>query len=101
MKLRVRPAGDAVELKILIEHPMESGLRRDESTGQLIPAHYIRQLNILLNGQTVIRSELGTAISPNPYFAFYLKACKPGDRINVTWVDNKDKTETGEIRVSF
>ncbi len=99
MKLRTRLLDGSVELKILIEHPMETGRRRDDTTGQLIPARYIHELTVALNDRTVSRAELGTAIARNPYFAFYLGDAKPGDRIRVTWVDNQGTTETGETRI--
>lgn len=84
-------------MKVLIDHPMETGRRRDESTGQMIPAHYINSLSVELNGRLVTRAELGTAIARNPYFAFRLRDCKAGDRIKVHWEDNlgiQDSQET-------
>lgn len=101
MKLRTRPAPDGLELKVLIEHPMESGRRTDETSGQRVPPHYIRQLRVDLNGRTVIRADLGTAIARNPYFAFYLKDGKPGDLIQVSWEDTHGQRESGQIRVGI
>lgn len=99
MKLRTLQRDGSVELKVLIEHPMESGRRLDETTGLAIPAHYIRELTVAVNDRIVIRAELGTAIARNPYFAFYLAEGKTGDRIRVTWVDNRGASETGETRL--
>lgn len=100
MKLRTKRLDDGiVELKVLIEHPMESGRRLDEVTGQPVPAHYLTHLNVERNGQPVTRSELGTAIARNPYFAFRLKDCKAGDRIRVSWEDNRGEKDSLETRV--
>ena len=34
--MRVRPDGDIAEVRALIDHPMETGLRKDPKTGEPI-----------------------------------------------------------------
>ncbi len=100
MKLRSkRLANGGVELKILIDHPMESGRRVDDVSGQAVPAHYLTHLSVALNDKIVSRAELGTAIARNPYFAFRLRECKTGDRIQVSWEDNRGGKDSLETRV--
>ncbi|MDD2758821.1 MAG: thiosulfate oxidation carrier complex protein SoxZ [Methylomonas sp.] len=76
------------EIKLLINHAMENGRNRDAASGQLIPAHFIQELVIDLNGDIVIRAELGGSVSKNPFFTFRLKNVQSGDRLNVSWTDN-------------
>ena len=49
--------GDVVDVKVLIQHPMDTGLMKDKNTGKLIPAHFIDQVVATLNGKTVIDAQ--------------------------------------------
>jgi hypothetical protein len=40
--MRVR-AGNG-EIKVLMTHPSENGLRKDAKTGQMVPAHFIKNV---------------------------------------------------------
>ena len=87
IKLRATVKGSTGEVRVLMPHPMESGLRRAPS-GQLIPARHITSVVLSLNGRPVIEGALGSAVSANPLFAFQLEGVKAGDRLTVAWQDN-------------
>lgn len=80
--------GSIVEVKTLIKHPMESGLRKDAKTGETIPAHFIESVVVEYGGKAIINATWTGAISKNPYFAFNLKAASSGP-VKVTWRDNQ------------
>lgn len=88
IKIRATLKGNTGEVRLLISHPMESGLRHDPS-GQTIPAHYITSMTLTLNSRPVIESGFGTAVSANPLFAFQFVDVKAGDKVGVAWVDNR------------
>lgn len=88
IKLRTQFIEDLVELKILLTHPMENGRNRNPVNGELIPAHFIEELLVSINGQTAMRINMAGSISKNPFFSFRLRHCKPGDRISISWLDN-------------
>lgn len=98
MKMRAKLTGDVTEVKVIINHPMETGRRKDDF-GQLIPAHFIQLVIATLNDQPVLEMQWGTGISKNPYLTFHLKGAKAGDKIAVTWHDNLGKTASGETAV--
>ena len=89
MKIRVTLAGDIASVKVLMNHEMETGLRKDAKIGQLIPAHFITNVNAGLNGKPVMEAQWGTAISKNPFLEFKIKGVKAGDKVTVDWFDNK------------
>ena len=89
MKMRVTLQGDIANVKVLMNHDMETGIRKDAKTGQLIPAHYIQLVTASLNGKAVMEAQWGTAISKNPFLEFRIKGAKAGDKVAVSWVDNK------------
>ena len=95
--MRVR-AGNG-EIKILMTHPSENGLRKDAKTGQLVPAHYITDVTAKLNGATVLEAGMGGGVSRNPYLGFKVKGAKAGDKVAVSWNDNKGDKNSAEATV--
>ena len=88
MKLRTRLQEGAVELQVLITHPMETGLRTDKNTKKKIPPHFIQKVNVELNGKVVVVVDTGTGVSEDPLLGFRLKGAKNGDKLKVFWTDN-------------
>lgn len=100
MKMRARPLEDGtVELKIIIVHPMRTGRSKNDD-GQLMPAHFMQLMQVLLNGKVIVDAQTGTGISRNPYFTFYVKEAKVGDVIAVNWQDNRGFEGHGQVTVS-
>jgi len=98
MKIRATFKGEVAEVKVLMIHPMETGRRKDDS-GETIPAHFIQMLTATLNGKTILEAQWGTGISKNPYLTFRLKGAKVGDKVAVSWVDNKGDMDSIETVV--
>lgn len=99
MRIRAQAAGDKVTVRVLMSHEMETGQRKD-ANGQVIPAWFIQDVTASLNGKQVFRAEWGPAVSKNPFLQFNLKGAKVGDKLSVTWKDNKGETRTDEAVVS-
>ncbi len=99
MRIRAMLIKDVVEVKLMVKHVMETGLRKDES-GNYIPAHYIETLVARCNDKVVLDAQLGMAVSQNPYIAFNFKGAAKGDRIEVSWRDNLGDTRSDETLVS-
>ena len=88
MKIRAAMSGDKVEVKVLMSHEMETGQRKD-SKGAVIPAHFIQNVTATHNGKVVLTAEWGPAVAKNPFLSFKFSGGKPGDKVSVSWVDNK------------
>ena len=105
MKMRARPLPDGplgrniTELKIIIVHPMRTGRSKNDD-GQLVPAHFMQLMQVVLNGKVIVDAQTGTGISRNPYFTFYLKDANVGDVIAVNWQDNHGLEGHGETTVA-
>ena len=99
MRIRATMAGDVADVKVLMNHPMETGTRKDAKTGQLVPAHFISEVNATVNGAKVLTAELGPAVSRNPYLGFKVKGPKAGDKVVVSWVDNKGDKNSAEATI--
>lgn len=100
IKIRATLQGDVCEVKALMNHPMETGLRKDAKTGELVPAHFIKEVVCEHNGKVVLTAIWGGGISKNPYLSFKVKGAKAGDSIKLSWTDNKDAKDTNEAKVA-
>lgn len=99
MKIRASAKDGVTEIKILMSHEMETGQRKD-ANGTVIPAWFINEITAKLDGRTVMQAQWGPSISKNPYLAFKVKGGKAGDKVSVTWVDNRGDTRTDEATVT-
>jgi len=99
IKIRAQVQGDITDIRILMQHPMETGLRKDER-GQTLPVHFIQTFTILHNGKALIDGQLNTSISKNPLFAFKARGIKAGDKLAVAWNDNLGERRQDEITVA-
>lgn len=78
--------GEAVEVRAMITHPMESGFRLD-NTGRPIARHIVETFTCTYDGEEVFRATLHPAVSTNPYFSFYIAATHSADLL-FTWTDD-------------
>ena len=99
IRIRARVQGDVAEVRSLIRHPMETGLRKDKKTGNTIPAHFIQQVKCEHNGKEVMTANWSGSISTNPYLAFDIKGAKAGDKVKLSWSDNKGNSDSAEANV--
>lgn len=83
--------GEIITIKTLISHVMETGLRKDKKTGELIPRQIINKFTAKFDGAEVFSVNLDAAISANPYFQFTMKAEKSGE-FEFIWQDDNGKT---------
>ena len=100
MRIRATMAGDAADVKVLMNHPMETGQRKDAKTGQLVPAHYITEVTAALNGTPVLKGGMSGGVSKNPYLGFKIKGAKAGDKVTVNWVDNTGDKNSAEATIA-
>jgi sulfur-oxidizing protein SoxZ len=99
MRIRAQVSGDKAVVRVLMSHEMESGQRRD-SAGKLVPAWHIQEVTATHNGKQVMSAEWGPAVSKNPFLQFSVKGAKAGDKIAISWIDNRGDKRTDEATVS-
>ncbi len=99
IKIRAKMKGAETEVKALIKHVMETGLRKDKKTGDKIPAHYIQEVVCKHNGNVIFTANWGVAVSKNPYLSFKFSGGKKGDSVDVSWVDNKGDKDSRNAKI--
>ena len=99
MRIRAIAKDGLVNVKILMSHEMESGQRKD-GAGITVPAHYINSVTATWQGKVVLSANWGPAVSKNPFLEFSFKGGQKGERIQVTWADNKGDKRTDEAAIN-
>lgn len=96
IKMRIALEGDVAAVKVLMPHPMETGLRKDAKTGELVPMHFIQHVTAKHNGRVVLEAHWGQAVSKNPFLEFRLRGAKAGDKVSIAWEDNRGESNSME-----
>jgi sulfur-oxidizing protein SoxZ len=90
-------AGEVIEIRTLIEHPMETGLRHDG--GRAVPRDMLTRLAVRMNGEPVLEAEFRNGTSANPYHVFFVRIERTSS-FDFTWTDANGRTARAEARVS-
>ena len=91
-------SGEVIEVRITIQHPMETGFRF-ELGGKPIPKNVINSLSVRYNGATIFRAEMGSGIAANPYLQFHTVARESGE-IEVAWMDDNGERGVEKVRIA-
>jgi len=84
--------GEAIEVRIIIQHPMETGYRVDH-VGKPVPKNAIRTLTCRYNGVEVFRAAMSPGIAANPYLQFFTVAEASGE-LEFFWTDDAGTQES-------
>lgn len=99
MKIRANLVGDSTEVKVLMNHEMETGQRKD-SQGKTIPAWFIQTVKVTHADKVVLAAQWGTAVAKNPFLSFKFKGGAKGDKVVITWTDNHNDSRTDEAVIA-
>ncbi len=78
---------EIIEVRTLMPHRMETGLRVDPDTGSVIPRQIVHQFVASFNGREVFRTRLHPAIAANPFISFFVRAGQSGQLL-LEWTDD-------------
>ena len=78
---------------------METGQRKD-ADGKTVPAHFIQTVTVTLNDRKVLAAQWGPAVAKNPFLQFSVGGAQKGDKLRVSWVDNKGDRRTDEAPIA-
>jgi len=97
IRIKAKDRKGLVDVKCLMKHNMETGLRKDKS-GKKIPEHWIQDVTAESNGQVVFSCAFNTSISKDPYLSFAF-AGKKGDSLKISWKDNTGAMDSAETKI--
>ena len=88
--------------KAIITHPMETGYRRDNQSGTTIPADYIEDVLIKVEGKTCFATTLSENVSMNPFLSFvFTKPLIDNQNMTISWMDNNKRDISYDCVVKF
>ncbi len=76
---------EVIEIKAMIQHPMETGYRRGQK-GEVIERDIIKFFECHYDDKLVFSSEFFPGIAANPFLTFYVRAEKTGE-LKFKWTD--------------
>jgi sulfur-oxidizing protein SoxZ len=91
-------AGDIVEIRAMLAHPMETGFRPD-SQGRLIARDIVNRFECHAGGELLFACDLFPAMSANPYLSFTMRADKSAD-LTFRWRDDKGAVVEEKRRIA-
>lgn len=99
IRLKTKTSNGVTTVRAIIRHPMETGFRIDSETSELVPVHYINEVIVKHNGNIVMSCDWSRAVSKNPYLSFMFKGANVGDKLELSWSDNKNNSDSIETLV--
>ena len=89
--------GEIIEVRIAIQHRMETGFRFD-NFGKPIPKNVVNEFVCRYNGAEVFRAEMGSGVAANPYLQFHTVAEASGELV-FEWVDDSGSRGSERARI--
>lgn len=96
---KILKKGEVFEVKTLVTHKMETGLRNNKKTGKPFPRDILNGMTVTYGGKEVLKSLWHPGLSPNPYTAFFVVADESGPMV-FTWTDDAGETYTKEVKIN-
>ncbi|OQY55522.1 MAG: thiosulfate oxidation carrier complex protein SoxZ [Candidatus Parabeggiatoa sp. nov. 2] len=97
IRLRAKLKGGITTVKALIKHPMERpSIDKD---GNPTPGHFITEVKCEHNDKVVMSALWSSGVSQNPFLAFKFKGGAKGDKVKLTWTDNKGETGSKKVKI--
>lgn len=90
-------AGEPVEIRTLMEHPMETGLRQEG--GATVPRDMLTRMAVRVNGTLALSAEFRNGTSANPYHAFFLRLERTSE-VEFTWTDERGRVARATARIA-
>jgi sulfur-oxidizing protein SoxZ len=90
--------GDVIEIRALVQHPMETGFR-PRGDGTMYPRDIISRFECVYDGETVFAADLHPAIAANPFLSFSTVATVSGE-ILLRWTDDKGRSQEERVTIT-
>lgn len=90
--------GEVVEIRTLLEHPMETGLRQEG--GRTVPRDMLSRLLVRVNGEVALQAEFRNGSAANPFHVFFLRVERTSE-LDFTWTDEAGRSARATHRINL
>ncbi len=94
---RTARPGEVVEIRTLLEHPMETGLRHEGA--RAVPRDMLRTLLVRVNGEVALQAEFRNGSAANPFHVFFLRMERTSE-LDFTWTDESGRSARATHRIA-
>jgi sulfur-oxidizing protein SoxZ len=95
--IKIKPkkpeVGEIAKVSLMVMHPMETGLTKDKKTGEVIPVHFINEIEFYWGDKLLTKINGWEIISANSFYEIKLKVDGP-NILKAVFKDNKGEEET-------
>lgn len=91
-------AGETIEIKVLMRHPMDRGGQSD-GKGGTVPRKILNRMTATYAGAEIFRFDMHTGVAANPFVSFSTRAIETGD-IVFEWREDGGATYTRTARLT-
>ena len=99
IRIKTTKIDGGVVVRALINHPMTAP-RMDPKLSLMVPGHFIDEVTVQLNGETVLSGDWSAGVARDPYLSFKIRQAGKGDVIRLSWVDNAGNSASSQVTVS-
>jgi len=79
------------EIQLMVRHPNYSGMQLNQETGYYIPAHYVEEMIIQVDGEQLMRIEGAISLSEDPIIRFQFQSESKQPVVNFQVRDTKEQ----------
>lgn len=73
--------GQSKVVQLMISHPNNTGMQRDQLSTMFIPQSYVKEVDVSFNNESILRAETSFTISENPSFRFKFDPDESGELV--------------------
>ncbi|HEC15924.1 MAG TPA: thiosulfate oxidation carrier complex protein SoxZ [Sedimenticola sp.] len=99
IEIRAKHRNGITTVNALMVHPMEPGIRGNGGNGNPVSAHFIQEVICEYREAVLLRAQWGPSISRDPYLSFSFKGGAKGEKIRLSWVDNRGGSDSAETEI--
>jgi len=102
IRFAITQDNDHTRFKTIVSYSTETGFRKARDTGKIIPAKFIENFSVAVDGILCIELQLSENISRNPLFSFeFTRPVVNGQSIELNWASNKGEKHSLVTTVNF
>ena len=99
IKIKAKVKDGIVKVKALAKHQMSTYNQAMRKTGDKNNAQFITHISATVNGKVVYEVSTSQFVSKDPIFKFKFVGALKGDKISMTYIDNKGNTKTNTAKI--
>ncbi len=95
---QIENKGNKRSLRLIVSHPNNTGMQKDQLTTMFIPEHYVTNVKVSFNKELILEAKTNFTMSENPNFTFTFDPEESGT-LRADLLDNLDNSFSLETEI--